>query len=238
MCLYLNQDTFATARVTAQLVMKFDKGVEKTYRKSVEEAFETILDKGNDLQREIASHILRSKMLVRVKPVSEINASGVTGLIDSGVTNERIEEEHLGLREALGEVYIAIAEETIDTGGQRGCEGTFVHEGRHAYDFARTIESFSNADVNPLSIFDPTLYELELEAHKISGEYMLCIDKPEYIEEGLGLMILGRENAAGPCYVSDDGIHKRLCDSYGLTPEGNQGPRASELLGLRQKHDR
>lgn len=214
--------------------MIFEKGIDKKYQKSVEDAFNTILDRGNQLQKQIANEIVKSEMAIRVKPVSEINASGVTGLIDPESTNERIEEEHLGLREALGEVYIAIAEETIDTGGQRGCEGTFIHEGRHAYDFARTIESFSNADVNPLSIFDPTLYELELEAHKISGDYMLCIAMPEYLDEGLGLMILGR-NDSGPCFVSDDGIHKRLCDSYGLTPEGNQGPRASELLGLRQK---
>ena len=111
-------------------------------------------------------------MLIRVRPVSETNASGSTGLIHRHSTNERIEEESLGLREAFGEIYIAIAEETIDTGGQRGCEGTFVHEGRHAYDFARTVSSFSDADVNPLSVVDPTLYELELEAHKIAGDYM------------------------------------------------------------------
>ena len=215
--------------------MKFDNGIDKKYRRSVEDAFDAILEHGNDVHRMIAKHILKSDMLVRVRPVREINASGITGLIDPKETNEKIAEERLGLREALGEVYIAIAEETIDTGGQRGCEGTFVHEGRHAYDFARVIESYSDADVNPLSIFDPTLYELELEAHKISGDYMLCIDKPEYIDEGLGLMILGRKTAIEPCYVDDTGIHKRLCDSYGLTPDGNQGPRASELLGLRQK---
>jgi hypothetical protein len=215
--------------------MKFDNGIDKKYRRSVEDAFDAILEHGNDVHRMIAKHILKSDMLVRVRPVSEINASGITGLIDPKETNEKIAEERLGLREALGEVYIAIAEETIDTGGQRGCEGTFVHEGRHAYDFARVIESYSDADVNPLSIFDPTLYELELEAHKISGDYMLCVDRPEYIDEGLGLMILGRKDAIEPCYVDDTGIHKRLCDSYGLTPDGNQGPRASELLGLRSK---
>jgi hypothetical protein len=215
--------------------MKFDNGIDKKYRRSVEDAFDAILEHGNDVHRMIAKHILKSDMLVRVRPVREINASGITGLIDPKETNEKIAEERLGLREALGEVYIAIAEETIDTGGQRGCEGTFVHEGRHAYDFARVIESYSDADVNPLSIFDPTLYELELEAHKISGDYMLCVDRPEYIDEGLGLMILGRKDAIEPCYVDDTGIHKRLCDSYGLTPDGNQGPRASELLGLRSK---
>ena len=215
--------------------MRFETPIAPKYRKSVEDAFDAILAHGTDLQKEIAEHIVESEMLVRVAPVSQVNASGITGLIDVERTNERIEEEHLSLREALGEVVISIAEETIDTGGQRGCEGTFVHEGRHAYDFARTIESFSNADINPLSLFDPTLYELELEAHKISGDYMLCINKPEYIDEGLGLMILGRDDEISPCYVSDAGIHKRLNDSYGLSPNGNHGPRASELLGLRLK---
>jgi hypothetical protein len=215
--------------------MKFDDGIEKKYLSSVEDAFSAILAKGNDLHREIARLILESDMLVRVRPVSEINASGVTGLIDRGDTNDKIEEGRLSLLEALGEVYIAIAEETIDTGGQRGCEGTFVHEGRHAYDFARTIESFSLADMNPLSIFDPTLYELELEAHKISGEYMLCVGRDEYIEEGLDLMILGRKDPIAPCYVDRIGIHTRLANSYGLDPVNNPGPRASELLGLRAK---
>ena len=215
--------------------MKFDYGIEAKYRNSVENAFDAILAQGNDLHREIAKMILGSEMLVRVRPVSELNASGVTGLIDRGDTNDKIEGGRMNVIEALGEVYITIAEETIDTGGQRGCEGTFVHEGRHAYDFARTIESFSFANVNPLSVFDPTLYELELEAHKISGDYMLCVGRDEYIEEGLGLMILGRKELIAPCYVDDFGIHTRLANSYGLDPVNNPGPRASELLGLRQK---
>ena len=214
--------------------MKFDKDIAKKYRKSVEDAFDAILEHGTDFQKYLANEIRKSKMLVRVRPVSEINASGITGLIDPRKTNEKIADERIGMREALGEIYIVIAEETIDTGGQRGCEGTFVHEGRHAYDFARTIESFSNADMNPLSIFDPTLYELEWEAHKTAGDYMLCIDKPEYIDEGLQLMILGRKEN-GQCCVNDEGINTRLRDSYGLTADGNPGALASEMLGLHQK---
>ena len=215
--------------------MRFDHGIEKRYRRSVEDGFNAILAQGNDLHREIASLIFESDMLVRVQPVREINASGVTGLIDRGDTNDKIDDGRLNLVEALGEVYISIAEETIDTGGQRGCEGTFVHEGRHAYDFARTIESFSMADMKPLSVFDPTLYELELEAHRISGDYMLRVGRDEYIEEGLGLMILGRKDPIAPCYVDDTGIHTRLANSYGLDPVNNPGPRASKLLGLRPK---
>lgn len=213
--------------------MKFDKGIATKYRQSIESAFDTILEKGNDEHRRVINAIIDSKMLVRVLPVSEVNASGITGLIDAAETNNKIESERLSLREALGEVYITIAEETIDTGFQRGCEGTFVHEGQHAYDFAQVIESFSNSDINPLSVFDPTLYELEWAAHKTSGEYMLQIAKDEYLEEGLLLMILGRNDAG--CFVNDEGIQCRLRDSYGLTIDGNQGRLASELLGLSQR---
>ncbi len=212
--------------------MKFDRGIDKKYRKSVEDAFAAIIANGNDFHGHMMHEIIESKMLVRVKPVKEINASGITGVIDPAATNEKIANGPMSLREALGEIYIAIAEETIDTGGQRGCEGTFVHEGRHAYDFAQTIESLSNADVNPLSVFNPTLYELEWEAHKTAGDYMLCVEKKDYIDEGLQLMILC-STETGQCEVSDDGIRRRLNESYGLALDGEQGALASEMMGLR-----
>ena len=129
--------------------------------------------------------IFESKMLVSVKPVSEINASGVTGVINPLDENElRLATERMDLRDALGEIYITIAEETIDTGGQRGCEGTFVHEGRHAYDFALALESLSNADMNPIGIFDPTLYELEWKPTRPPADYMVCRDEQEFVDEG------------------------------------------------------
>ncbi len=211
--------------------MRFDKGIDKKYRKSVEDAFETIVAKGNDFHRHMMNEIIESELLVQVLPVSKINASGITGVINSVKTNYKLASERLSLREALGEIYIAIAEETIDTGGQRGCEGTFVHEGRHAYDFAQTIESLSNADMNPIGIFNPTLYELEWEAHKTAGDYMLCRDQQDFLDEGLQLMILCQEGSK--CEVSDDGIMKRLNESYGLDLTGNPGSLASEMMGLR-----
>jgi len=211
--------------------MKFDNGINIRYRKSVEDAFDAIIANGNDFHREMIGEILESEMLIRVGPVSEVKASGITGVINLVMTNLRMMTERMNLRDALGEIYIAIAEETIDTGGQRGCEGTFVHEGRHAYDFARTIESLSNADVNPLSVFNPTLYELEWEAHRTAGDYMLAIDKQEYLDEGLQLMILCTAEG-GRCEVSEDGIERRLNESYSLAIDGDQGRLASEMMGL------
>ena len=78
--------------------MKFDRGIAKKYRKSVEDAFEAIMAAGNDEHKRYTGAILDSKMLVRVLPVSEVNASGVTGLVDRGDTNDRIEDERLSAR--------------------------------------------------------------------------------------------------------------------------------------------
>jgi hypothetical protein len=214
--------------------MRFDKGIGKKYRRSIEDAFDVILEKGNDFHRAMMEIIIDSEMLVCVHPVGKVCASGITGVIDGRRTNDKIESEIMSLRDAFGEVFITIAEETIDTGGQRGCEGTFVHEGRHAFDFAQTIASFSDSDVNPLSLFDPTLYELEWEAHRTAGDYLLEINRDEYLQEGLDLMILGRDPEGG-YFVDDEGIKRRLRESYGLEEHGNRGNSVSQMFGLRQR---
>ena len=215
--------------------MKFKQGIAKKYRQSVEDAFQTILDQGNARHRRTAKLILESEMIIDVHPAARINgASGITGAINPARLNDRIDEERLTLIDAFGEIFITIAEETIDTGFQRGCEGTFAHENQHALDFAQTIESFSNADINPLSIFNPSLYEMEWEAHLAAGEYMLQIDKDEYLDEGLILMILGRDSE-GRCFVDHDGIRRRLKESYSIEAGGNVGGFASEMLGLKPR---
>ncbi len=212
--------------------MKFDKGIAKKHRVSIEKAFETIVEKGDDFHRHMMNEFDESKMLIKVEPVAKINASGVTSVINSIMTNVRMARERLSLRDSLGEIYISIAAETIGDGFQRGVEGTFVHEGRHAYDFAQTLESLSNADVNPLGVFNPNLYEMEWEAHLNAGRWMLCINKPDYVEEGVQLMILGQK-PDGSYFLNEDGIKQRLRDSYGLTADGNVGSLASEMMGLR-----
>lgn len=212
--------------------MKFGKGIEKKHRASIEKACEAIVEKGDDFHRYMMNEFFESKMLIKVEPVSQLNASGVTSVINVIKTNVRMARERLSLRDALGEIYISIAAETIGDGFQRGVEGTFVHEGRHAYDFAQTLESVSNADVNPLAVFNPNLYEMEWEAHLNAGRWMLCVNKPDYVEEGVQLRILGQK-PDGSYFLSENGIKQRLRDGYGLAPDGNVGSLASEMMGLR-----
>ena len=212
--------------------MKFDRGIEKKHRDSIEKACAAIAEKGDDFHRQMVNEFFESDMLIKVEPVAKINASGVTSVINAIMTNVRMARERMNLRDALGEIYICIAAETIGDGFQRGVEGTFVHEGRHAYDFAQTLESLSNADVNPLAVFNPSLYEMEWEAHITAGNWMLCINKPDYVEEGVQLMILGQK-PDGSYFLNEDGIKQRLRDSYGLVADGNVGSLASEMMGLR-----
>ena len=60
---------------------------------------------------------------------------------------------------------------------------------------------------------------------------MLLINKQEYLDEGIDLMILGRKDD-GTYFVNDDGIRKRLNDSYGLQENGNIGPTAFQIMGI------
>ncbi len=213
--------------------MKYQKGVARKYRKIIDAAVDVIVDIGSEQQKRVMNAIIESKMLICVGPVSDVQASGLTGVTDPGRANRRISEDRLSLPEALDEVFITFAAETIDGAGARGTEGTLVHEAQHAYDFGKTIESFSKTDINPLMVFNPTLYEMELAAHLTSGEFLIRRNLPEYLDEGLGLGLVER---SGDGYiVSESGITNRLKNSYRLERDGNVGPLASEMAGLVQR---
>lgn len=213
--------------------MKFDSKVEIKYRDAIEEAVETILERGNKQQKNVAKMAKESDLLIRFVPLAEINCSGVTGVIDNNRTNSRIKNETLDIEEALGEVYIAFSDWCWDVAGQRGCQGTFVHEGLHAYDFARIISTFSKAENEPEKIYDLTLYELERRAAVTSGEYLVRIGKPDYIDDGLQLNLVALDENGKP-FVDMDGIETRMQNGYGLNV-GDQGAVISQMLGLKPR---
>jgi hypothetical protein len=199
--------------------MRFDKGIASKYTDSINRAFEVVIAKGNKTQKYIAKTILESEMIICVFPVTKVNASGISGVTNPSATNKLIARERLTLNQAFKEVFVTFAQETIDNGGQRGCEGTLVHESRHAFDFAQAIASFSKADTDVP--FNPTLFELEMAAHKTAGDYMLQIGKPDYIQ--------------GKIYVNEKGIKKRLLHSYNLVEGEREGSRITEMTGLKMR---
>lgn len=213
--------------------MKFDSKVGTIYRDAIEEAVETILERGSKQQKNVARLTKESDLLIRFVPLAEINCSGVTGLIDSNHTNERIQNETLDIREALGEVYITFSDWCWDVAGQRGCQGTFVHEGLHAYDFAKIISTFSKAEEEPENIYDLTLYELEHRAAVTSADYLVRIGKPDFIDDGLQLSLVSLDENGKP-FVDMDGIESRMQNGYGLN-QSEQGVIISQMFGLKAR---
>jgi hypothetical protein len=213
--------------------MLFDKTVESKYRDAIEEAIDAILERGNDGHKLTARNIRESDVRINFVPLDEIKCSGVTGLNSMVATNNRIQSETIDLRDALSEVHITFSDWTFDVAGQRGCQGTLVHEGLHACDFARIISSFSKADEEPLDVYDLSLYELEHRAAVASAQYLVLIGKEDYIDDGLKLNLVSLD-ADGRPFVDTEGIKIRMQNGYGLN-ENEQGIIISRMLGIRPK---
>jgi hypothetical protein len=212
--------------------MIFDEDVEPKYRDAIEEAAFTILESGNEQHKETARNAIESDLLIRFVPLDKIGCSGVTGIISSRRTNRRIAGEEIDLQTALGEIYITFADWTFDVAGQRGCQGTLVHEGLHALDFARIISSFSKAAAEPDNVYDLSLYELERRAAITSAEYLVRIGLPDYIDDGLKLNLVKLDENGTPL-IDMDGIESRMQNGYGLNANV-QGSMMSKSLGLRK----
>lgn len=215
--------------------MIFADDVKQRYRDAIEEAAAVILEKGNKQHRHTARLIIESDVLIRFVPLSQIGVSGITGLIDSGRTNRRIRNEHLTVTDAMAEVHITFSDWTYDVAGQRGCQGTLVHEGLHACDFGKIISSFSREDVAPDDVFDLPLYDLEHRAAMASADYLVRIGRDDFIDDGLKLNLVGLDRDGKP-FVDIEGIKLRMQNGYGLS-EDNRGAMISRMLGLKRRSE-
>lgn len=213
--------------------MIFDDRVQPRYRDAIEEALQAILVRGNEGHVVTAQSILDSRLKIAFVPLAKIGCSGVTGVNNFLRANRRIETETLDPIEALSEVHITFADWTFDVAGQRGCQGTLVHEGLHACDFARIISTFSRAEEEPLEVFDLSLYELEHRAAVASAQYLELVGEPDYIDDGLKLNLLNLGTDGKP-FVDMEAIKVRMKDGYGLD-DTNQGVMISKMLRLKPR---
>jgi hypothetical protein len=203
--------------------MKFDESVPVEDRRRIERALQDIKTYGNCRQRATANFIEETEIAIHLGPAKDVGGSGSVFIDRIIGVNRAISRDPIPVFEAAKFIRLNIARETIDTGGQQGIEGTFVHEGKHALDFALMISSFSHG--NEKKYFDPTGFQREYSAHLTSAFY-LARRGGEYAEEGIGLGILFQNN--GTVSVNRKGIRARLRNNYGLTPE-TPGKRLSEL---------
>ena len=123
--------------------MNFDRSVPAADRHRILKALGDIRKFGTTQQALIARFIEESAISIHLGTAQKVGGSG-------SVRIERIVSAQLAvwrggvtISRATQFIQLNIARETIDTGGQRGIEGTLVHEGKHAMDYARMIASFS-----------------------------------------------------------------------------------------------
>jgi hypothetical protein len=211
--------------------MRFEDGIDDRYGSMLLDAVETIRRIGNSGHRETVDALESGACSIRVVPLDEIGCSGVTGLIDRHATNRRIAKQKVDMIDALAEVHITFSDWTFDIAGSRGVEGTLVHEGLHACDFARIIASFSEARDDPGALFDLSLYDLEHRAAHASAEYLVLAGKEDYLDEGRKLRLVGIDTYGRP-FVDHEGIEARMRNDYKIGPQ-DHGGMMSKRLGLR-----
>ncbi|CAN5214664.1 hypothetical protein BH10ACI1_BH10ACI1_11000 [soil metagenome] len=195
--------------------MKFDAGVSTADRRKIIEALQDIKHYGTNRQGATARFIEESLITIYVGLAKNVRGSGSVGFTNLWRAQWAILRGEFSPVEAAKFVRLSIARETIDTGKQRGIEGTLVHEGKHALDFARMLASFSGNGDNS-RVFNPTLFQVEYSAH-LTAAFYLKRRGGEFAREGVELGILSED--IGKFCVSRDGIRERLRNNYGLTPK-------------------
>ncbi|REJ78283.1 MAG: hypothetical protein DWQ47_02135 [Acidobacteria bacterium] len=194
--------------------MRFDGKVQSADRERISQALDDIEKHGDRFHKRLSRFIRSSDLALYVDLAENVRGSGSVSLNGQWGARLAVGAGDLRMFDAARHVRLNIARETIDTGGQRGIEGTLVHEGKHALDFSKMLSSFSAA--NGRSLFNPTAYQREYSAHLTSAFY-LRLRGGEYADEGIDLGLLEVRN--GELSVSVEGIRQRLRRNYGLTPE-------------------
>lgn len=205
--------------------MIFHESVPDVDRQRIKQALDDIKKYGDNLQKLIANFIEDTGIIIYLDIASKVGGSGSVQLNEQNAARNAVSEGNLEFEEAAQFVRLNIARETIDTGGQRGIEGTFVHEGKHAMDFAMMLSTFSKGIER--KIFNPTAFQREYSAHLTSALYLMRRGG-DYTQEGISLGLL-YQDSDGRIIVNRKGIRARLINNYGLSLEtpGNRLNTAS-----------
>ena len=194
--------------------MIFNENVPDIDRQRIKQGLDNIKKYGDKFQAKIANFIEDTGIIINLDLASKIGGSGSVQLSDQRAARKAVQNGELEFEKAAKYVQLNIARETIDTGGQRGIEGTFVHEGKHAMDFALMLSTFSKGIEE--KVFNPTAFQREYSAH-LTAAFYLMRRGGEYTDEGISLGLLYNKN--GKIRVNRKGIRSRLKNNYGLSKE-------------------
>ncbi|NNE99777.1 MAG: hypothetical protein HKN25_12220 [Pyrinomonadaceae bacterium] len=192
--------------------MIFHENVSDEDRKKIEKALADIKKFGDGFHNQTAEFIEENEIVIYVDSAERVGGSGSVQLNDPRAARRAVAGRNLEVGSAARYVRLNLARETIDAGGQQGIEGTFVHEGKHARDFALMLSTFSKGIEE--KVFNPTAFQREYSAHLTAAFYLLRRGE-SYVKEGISLGILYDNGQT--IMVNRKGIRSRLKNNYGLT---------------------
>ena len=194
--------------------MIFHENVPILDRERIARALRDIKKFGNGFHKQTAEFIDQNDLVIYLDIAEKVGGSGSVQLADQRAARKAVAEGDLSVSEAAKYVRLNIARETIDNGGQQGIEGTFVHEGKHARDFALMLSTFSKGIEE--KVFNPTAFQREYSAHLTAAFYLMRRGN-NFVKEGVSLGLLFEND--GKVKVNLKGIRSRLKNNYGLTKD-------------------
>jgi RHS repeat-associated protein len=207
----------------------YDETVSEEQQRIIRQALENIAKFGNKEQRVIANWILKNNILITlVASASTISGSAGLQSGSAGALSQRLQKGYLSKEEAASYLQIRLNEGIVGTSeiAQAALEGTLVHEGRHAWVDALSIQSISS-DCGPRCYYSISQFTDEQKAFQSEATYLLSranSGREAYKQVGLGANgrynFLSEEN--GRLKVNEEKIRNILSSEYNLN-ENNQG---------------
>jgi hypothetical protein len=212
--------------------MQFHESIFAHHQERIKNAVNEIAIQGIFLSKNISKLLQTYDIEIYVGSANEVGGAGCLFIKDTTDAQKAIDNANSTDNDFAKLLRLCIAEETIEIGGQEELEITLVHEGKHALDFVKMLQTFSQS--NEKNLYNPTKFQHEFSAHLASAFYALS-RKLTHIKKGLKLNLLSENNKQ--IYVDSGKILNALQEKYGLSFE-KQSYRLSEISdNLKPKFD-
>jgi hypothetical protein len=213
----------------------YDPNVDEVARKAIHDALVEVSKHGNKQDRAMAKFILENDVTIGIT-----GGDNATGFQDRAATQQRVNQGWVPMGEAASYIRINVSYQVAHPDSPEktvNLQGTLVHEGKHAFDDARTMSSLSAAQGMNV-VWNPTLYKAENDAYHREANYLL---RRGSVGQTVGLDTNGTVNGYGMGLLTKDGekikvneqkIQDIIQTTYGVNKD-NQGPTTTQQYNLR-----
>jgi hypothetical protein len=203
--------------------MIFHQTVTDFAQNQIKLALQMIEKYGNAQHIKTAKFIKNNDIEIYIGNANQIGGEGCAFIIDATKAQIMIDNNEFSEKSATKLLRICLAKEIFEFGMIEDLETTLIHEGKHARDYVKMLETFSTGDEK--KIFNPTFFQHECSAHLTTAFYLMKRNQIT-VNKGLKLNFLLQKDKQ--IKVNWQGISDTLKIKYRLTLE-NPSYRISEI---------